>query len=91
MDKRKDAQIYELVYKPVDYDLWDNQLYTPLQVGAERTGFDIVPLKDNTGDNISSNNDFYSEATGTYWIWKNAPHTKYVSMPIQKKTSVYRS
>ena len=78
MEKRQDAQIYELVYKPVDYDIWDNQLYTPLQVGTNRTNHDIVPLKDNTGDNISSNNDFYSEATGTYWIWKNAPHTKYV-------------
>lgn len=70
-EKRTDAQIYELVYKSIDYPLDDNKLYTPLQVGASRTKNDIVPTKDNTGINISSFNNFYSETTGTYWIWKN--------------------
>lgn len=28
-------------------------------------------LKDNKGENISLKNEFYSELTGTYWVWKN--------------------
>ena len=28
-------------------------------------------LGDNTGDNISDKNRYYSELTGMYWIWKN--------------------
>ena len=78
MEKRTDAQIYELAYNKVDYGFWDNSLYTPLQCGADRTSVDVCKLKDNTGDNISSKNFFYSEVTGTYWIWKNAPKTTYV-------------
>jgi len=31
-------------------------------------------LKDNTGDNISHKNKFYSELTFYYWLWKNKFH-----------------
>ena len=78
MEKRSDAQIYELAYKKVPYGFWDNGLYTPLQCGSAPNKEDVCQLKDNTGDNISDKNYFYSETTGTYWIWKNAPHTDYV-------------
>ena len=78
MEKRTDIQIYELAYKPVSYGFWDNSLYTPIQCGASDSKENVCELKDNTGDNISSKNFFYSETTGTYWIWKNAPHTDYV-------------
>lgn len=76
--KRTDAQIYELCFKDTDYEFWDNKLYTPLQVGSSRTNTDVCNIKDNTGQNISNLNNFYSETTGTYWIWKNAPKTKYI-------------
>ena len=78
MEKRSDAQIYELAYKNVPYGFWDDKLYTPLQCGSADSKDDVCQLKDNTGDNISDKNYFYSETTGTYWIWKNAHHTDYV-------------
>ena len=78
MQKRDDIQIYELAYNKVKYGLWDNSLYTPLQCGAASNKVDVCELKDNTGDNISDKNFYYSETTGTYWIWKNAPKTKYI-------------
>ena len=78
MQKRNDIQIYELAYNNVNYGLWTNSLYTPLQCGAASNKVDVCELKDNTGDNISDKNFYYSETTGTYWIWKNAPKTKYI-------------
>ena len=79
MKKRTDIQIYELVYSKCDFGLWDNELYTPLQCGASYTKTNVCEQKDNDGDdNISEMNFYYSETTGTYWIWKNAPRTKYI-------------
>ena len=78
MQKRDDIQIYELAYNKVNYGLWNNSLYTPLQCGSAINKVDVCNLKDNTGDNISDKNFYYSETTGTYWIWKNAPKTKYI-------------
>lgn len=44
--------------------------YVPLQVGSAL--HEPLPcLHDDTGDNISAKNSFYSELTGIYWIWKN--------------------
>lgn len=44
--------------------------YVPLQVGSAL--HEPLPcLHDDTGDNISAKNPFYSELTGIYWIWKN--------------------
>ena len=47
-------------------------MYLPLHVGAALHP-DVLPQMqgDDTGDNISSRNGFYSELTGLYWLWKN--------------------
>lgn len=37
-------------------------------------------LRDNTGNNISSKNKYYSELTAMYWIWKNDQTSNYVSI-----------
>lgn len=45
-------------------------VYLPIHVGRvdkEDIGF----VGDNTGDNISEKNPYYSELTSVYWAWKN--------------------
>lgn len=60
--------IYVLTHKP--YSFPPDRTYVPLQVGSAL--HEPLPyLHDNTGDNISAKNPFYSELTGIYWIWKN--------------------
>lgn len=54
------------------YEMPTDEMYIPLQVGAE----DHLSLggnfsRDNTGDNISRKNPMYCELTGLYWAWKN--------------------
>jgi hypothetical protein len=74
--KRTDVQIFSLCYSKKDFQFLDDEVITPLQVGAAN-GMNVCELKDNTGDNISSANYFYIENTGTYWIWKNVKDAKY--------------
>ena len=47
-----------------------DKMYVPLHVGKEGKE-DLGYLGDNTGDNISAKNPYYSELTGIYWVWKN--------------------
>ena len=54
-----------------------DSIYVPLQVGAaihDPLGY----LQDDTGDNISALNPYYSELSGFYWIWKNDKTTDIV-------------
>lgn len=43
----------------------------PIEVGAALRDNFLYDLKDNTGDNISTENMFFGELSGLYWIWKN--------------------
>lgn len=45
-------------------------MYIPIQVGRELSE-DLGYLGDDSGDQISYANEYYSELTGLYWIWKN--------------------
>lgn len=74
--KDKNVKIYSLCYEKKKFPFLDNEVITPLQVGAAN-GTNVCELKDNVGDNISSGNYFYIENTGTYWIWKNVKDAKY--------------
>lgn len=54
------------------YQMPNDSIYLPLHVGAAFHPDDLLFwMQDNTGDNISSLNPFYSELTGLYWMWKN--------------------
>jgi hypothetical protein len=66
--KIMNIKIIVAVHKP--YRVPTNEMYIPVQVGAEgkqNIGF----VGDNTGDNISYKNSMYCELTGLYWGWKN--------------------
>lgn len=67
---REDARIYIIGHRPVDYGIWNNDLYQPIQVGNNE---DFCDIRDNTGDNIAEWNPIYAENTALYWIWKNRP------------------
>lgn len=52
------------------YTMPEDNIYIPLHVGAE--GKETLGYtKDNTGENISSKNQYFCELTGLYWAWKN--------------------
>lgn len=53
------------------YQMPENEMYIPVQVGAEGKEKIEGYTQDNTGDNISSKNPYFCELTGLYWVWKN--------------------
>ena len=83
------AHIFVMCHKPVDYDIPNNSIYTPIQCGAAISDNDICVLKDNTGDNISELNPFYLETTATYWIWKNRSESKYVGQCQYRRQIIF--
>jgi hypothetical protein len=71
MKNRNSFKIYVFHYKP-DKIIADAPEYAHIWAGKngkpQINGF----LGDDTGDNISDKNRYYSELTGLYWIWKNS-------------------
>lgn len=59
--------------KPVE------NIYLPVQVGAEGKEKIEGYTQDNTGENISTKNPNYCELTGLYWTWKNL-NAKYIGL-----------
>ena len=49
----------------------EDQMYFPVQVGAEGKTKIEEYTQDNTGNNISLKNPYFCELTGLYWAWKN--------------------
>ncbi len=62
--------IYAFYYKPVKVIISDN-LYFPVWAGKNNKPEINGLTGDDTGDNISEKNKYYSELTGIYWVWKN--------------------
>lgn len=73
MKQQPDITVIVATHKP--YRMPTDSMYLPLHVGAalhpEVTATIEGASPDNTGTHISDRNDFYSELTGLYWLWKN--------------------
>lgn len=71
---KPELQIFKMVHQ--DDNILQNyfcypEYFIPLQVGAALANRNILPNRDDYGENISYKNRNYSELTGLYWIWKN--------------------
>lgn len=78
MVTNNDLSIYVLTLKNYPYIQADGNIRKCLQLGKALTDEKIFYVTDDTGDNISEKNRYFSETTGVYWIWKNALNSKYV-------------
>ena len=66
-------------HKP--YDGYRDDVYTPIHVGRAISRFKeemADMIGDDTGDNISNRNPYYSELTAQYWAWKNLHNVEYI-------------
>lgn len=77
--KNISTKILVCYYKQILIDL-KNDIYIDLQCGKDDTKIDLEMTADNTGDNISIRNRYWSEITGLYWAWKNLDKTNYVGL-----------
>lgn len=59
----------------------NNGVYTAIHGGKElHPELDLGYINDNTGDNISIKNSYYSELTVLYWGWKNINNVEYCGL-----------
>lgn len=68
-------RIYAMTHK--QFDVPSDPLYQPLHVGHVKAA-DLGYQGDDTGENISHLNCYYSELTGHYWLWKNCHDVDYI-------------
>lgn len=71
-------KIFVASHKPTE--IYSDDLYKPIHVGrAISTCTDQMDMiGDDTGDNISEKNPYYSELTAQYWVWKNYNDSEYI-------------
>ena len=73
MEADYSTKMYVMTHKPFRHPGLEG--FFPLQVGSalhENLGY----IRDDSGDNISDLNPYYSELTGQYWLWKNEKQIK---------------
>lgn len=81
-------------HKPYDFPV--DGVYVPLFVGANGREDIINPsdntplIRDDSGDNISAKNPYYSELTGLYWAWKNL-EADYIGLAHYRRHFFYKS
>ena len=63
-------KIYTFFYKNGSVLKLD-QIYEPIMAGNELLSSQSAITGDDTGENISAKNHYFSELTGIYWVWKN--------------------
>ena len=65
----KDIKIIVAAHKK--YQMPKDEMYVPVQVGAEGKEKIKKYKHDNEENNISNKNPYFCELTGLYWAWKN--------------------
>jgi len=76
---KKKLTIFVACHKPSN--VVSDDVYKPIHVGRTGSAYknELKNLiGDDTGDNISKKNPYYSEMTGLYWVWKNYSDSEYV-------------
>lgn len=68
-------KIFAMTHKM--FDVPSDPMYQPLHVG-KAYGAKLPFEGDDTGDNISHLNCYYSELTGHYWLYKNCKDVDYI-------------
>ena len=70
--------IFVACHKPCD--IYTDEMYRPIHVGRAISSCSeqMDMIGDDTGDNISEKNPFYSELTAQYWAWKNYHDSDYI-------------
>lgn len=68
-------RIYAMTHK--QFEVPADPMYRPLHVG-HACAADLGYPGDDTGQNISHLNCYYSELTGHYWLWKNCKDVDYI-------------
>lgn len=68
-------RIYAMTHK--SFEVPTDPMYQPLHVG-HANAVDLGYPGDDTGENISHLNCYYSELTGFYWLWKNCKDVDYI-------------
>lgn len=66
----QEIKIFSFHYKPGPVVTKDS-IYIPVFSGKNGSYESCPIIGDDTGENISSKNKYYSELTGIYWVWKN--------------------
>lgn len=74
----ENIRILVACHKPCS--LPQDDIYLPIQVGADLTTVDLGIQKDNEGYNISSKNESYCELTAMYWAWKNLKNVDVIGL-----------
>ena len=72
MEQNK-VKIYVASHKPDT--VYSDDVYTPIHVGRKTSPYKeemSQMIGDDTGENISGKNCYYSELTAEYWMWKNS-------------------
>ena len=71
MKQKEKLKIYSIHYKSDNQIVLNDQNYINVWAGKNDSVNKTVLVGDDSGDNISAKNKYYSELTGLYWVWKN--------------------
>jgi hypothetical protein len=70
MNEKSIIRMYSFYFKETEIPI-SNNIYIPVMAGNNSRPLNENYIGDDTGDSISDKNEYYSELTGLYWVWKN--------------------